>query len=338
VKFDSHIFGLQIWSSHHNVDIPADHNIPPLIPRFLPKLTQILSNYQQDPSHLVSLSIKLLGPISFTDVLSLASEESLIRALQSPAPSANILGLTVVAKAASSPSNAAILSSMKALVEQLITTWLSTPNVEVAGKATRTLGDLLEVDCDRRPSDPGSNEGLEVASRKPPGQGFLWRRLFHDRDVYTSLFSFCDLSTTGTGTGQLDQRQKSLAQARLLRVLPRLATLNFPAISKSHLPEVEKQFDMEDGTEGLLWYAGLEMVDIEEDVLMHFTLIDFYAELLEALSIVEMSPTSMNYLCRLVKTATEENKDLYLSLQSLAEAESSSPELVDLLRRLDEYK
>lgn len=251
--------------------------------------------------------------------MSLASEESLIRALQSSAPSANILGLTVIAKASASPSSSAILSSMKDLVGQFIITWLSSPSVEVGEKATRTLGDLLDVDCEQKATNGLDTHmsGLEIASRTVSGQGLMWRRLFHDQEQYTSIFSLCDLSTMGTGPGQLDQRQKSLAQARLLRILPRMAALDFVAVSKPHLPHIEKLFNMPDDTEGLLWYTGLEMVDTEGDVLMHFTLIDFFAELLESVSIVELSTASMEYLKRLMKTATEKDESLYRSLESL---------------------
>lgn len=76
------------------------------------------------------------------------------------------------------------------------------------------------------------------------------------------------------------------------------------------------------------------MVDIEEDVLMHFTLIDFFVELLESLSTVDLSTAAMDYLKKLMKTATQDDKNLYKSLESLGMAESSSPELVDLINRL----
>ena len=270
--------------------------------------------------------------------MSLASEESLIRALQSSAPSANILALTVIAKASASPSSSAILSSMKGLVGQFIRTWLSSPSVEVGEKATRTLGDILEVDCEHKVTNGLDTHmsGLEIASRTVLGQGFMWRRLFHDQEQYASIFSLCDLSTIGAAPDKLDQRQKSLAQARLLRIMPRLAALDFTAVSKPHLPGVEKQFSMPDSTEGLLWYVGLEMVDIEDDVLMHFTLIDFFAELLQSLSTVDLSAVSMDYLKRLMKTVMENDESMYKSLESLGQAESSSPELVDLMTRLSQ--
>jgi hypothetical protein len=128
----------------------TETNTPPLIPRLLPNLTQILSTYQRDPSILASLAIKLLKPIQFTQALTLASEESLVQALLSPAPSANTLGITVIEKAARSPSDTAILSIMKDVVEAFLRIWLSTPDVGVGEKAAKALGDLLDMDCDRR--------------------------------------------------------------------------------------------------------------------------------------------------------------------------------------------
>lgn len=61
----------------------------------MPPLTQILTTYQHDPAILASLAIKLLKPIPFIQILTLASEDSLIQALRSPAPSANVLAITV---------------------------------------------------------------------------------------------------------------------------------------------------------------------------------------------------------------------------------------------------
>ena len=145
-----------------------------MIPRLLPNLTKILLTYEQDPTILASLTIKLLRPIKFTQALTLASEDALIQALRSPAPSAAILAITIIEKASRSPSDTAILSIMKGVVGSFIQTWLSTPHVEVGEKATRALGDLLEVDCDRR-SSAGIHtkmNGLQLASGMPPGQGY----------------------------------------------------------------------------------------------------------------------------------------------------------------------
>jgi hypothetical protein len=281
--------------------------------------------------------MKLLRPVPFTQALTLASEDALIQALRSPAPAAAILAIAVIEKAARNPSDTAILSIMKGVVENFLRTWLSTPHVEVGEKATKVLGDLLEVDCDRRSSagiDTKMN-GLQLASNIPPGQGLLWRRIFQDREIYDLLFSLCSFHTIGTGEGQLDTRQKSLAQARLLRVLPRLAVLDFQTITHSQFPEIEERYGVDE--QGVLYFAAVDMVNKEEDMLMHITVIDFFAEFLEVMSTTELTKTTMDYLAALMKKVASTDTTLYKSLEAMALSPETSPELVDLLVRLNEY-
>jgi hypothetical protein len=226
---------------------------------------------------------------------------------------------------------------MKGVVENFLRTWLSTPHVEVGEKATKVLGDLLEVDCDRRSSagiDTKMN-GLQLASNIPPGQGLLWRRIFQDREIYDLLFSLCSFHTIGTGEGQLDTRQKSLAQARLLRVLPRLAVLDFQTITHSQFPEIEERYGVDE--QGVLYFAAVDMVNKEEDMLMHITVIDFFAEFLEVMSTTELTKTTMDYLAALMKKVASTDTTLYKSLEAMALSPETSPELVDLLVRLNEY-
>ncbi|CZR65642.1 uncharacterized protein PAC_15542 [Phialocephala subalpina] len=315
----------------------TDANIPPLIPRLLPKLTQILLTYTQDPTILASLSTKLLRPIKFTQALTLASEDALIQALSSPAPAAAILAIAVIEKATRSPGDTAILSIMKGVVEAFLRTWLSTPHVGVGEKATHTLSDLLEVDCDRRTSADLDTKmhGLQLANGMPPGQGLLWRRIFQDREIYDLIFSLCSFTTMGTGEEQLDERQKSLAQARLLRVLPRLAVLDFQTLTRSHFPDVEAQYGIAE--QGLLYFAAVEMVNKEEDLLMHITLIDFFAEFLNFMSRTELTKPTMDYLAALMKKVVGSDPTIYKSLESLATSDETSPELQDLLVKLNEY-
>ena len=293
--------------------------------------------YNEDPTILASLSIKLLRPIPFTQALTLASEDALIQALRSPAPAAAVLAITILHKACRSPGDTAILSIMKGVVEEFVRTWLSTPHVEVGEKATRSLGDLLEVDCDRR-SSAGLNtkmSGLQLASSMPPGQGLLWRRIFHDREIYNLIFSLCSISTTGTDEGQLDARQKSIAQARLLRVLPQLAVLDFQSITRSQFPDIEARYGAPE--KGILSFAAADMIN-KEDVLMHITLIDFYAEFLEMMSLTELTTPTIDYLSALTKRVTGSDTTLYKSLETMALSEETSPELVDLLVKLNKYR
>ncbi|KAI0832274.1 hypothetical protein F5Y06DRAFT_301504 [Hypoxylon sp. FL0890] len=289
----------------------TDANIPPLIPRLLPKITEILKQYQRDPAILCSLAIKLLGPLNFTQILSLASEEALIQALRSPAPSANILAMTVLEKAARSPSDAAILAMMNNLVTTFLAQWLSAPQVEVGEKGSRVLSDLLDVDCDTRPPDGVSVNGMEIAVRKPPGQGLVWRRIFHDRDVYDLILSLCSSVTLST-------QQQSLAQGRLLRVLPRLAALNFRAVTWTDFADLNQRHANFSGNGGLLHFAALHMVD-KEDMLVHLNLIDFFEALLSIQRITPFSTYKMDTLAKLVKDATAQDNVLKAAILTLPE-------------------
>lgn len=227
---------------------------------------------------------------------------------------------------------------MKGVVENFLRTWLSSPHVEVGEKATKALGDLLEVDSDRR-SGAGIDvqmNGMQLASRNPPGQGLLWRRVFQDREIYGLLFSLCSSQTVGNRDGELNERQKSLAQARLLRVLPRLAALDFQKISHTQFPGIEQRYDQQE--RGLLYFAAVDMVNKEEDMLMHVTLIDFFSEFLDTMSTTELTKPAMDYLGALMKRATGSDVALYKSLESLALSPESSPELVDLLVKLSQYQ
>jgi len=225
---------------------------------------------------------------------------------------------------------------MKGVVENFLRTWLSTPHVEVGEKATQVLGDLLEVDCDRRVSADLDTKmsGLQLATGMAPGQGLLWRRISQDREVYDLIFSLCSYDTVGTGEGQLDERQKSLAQARLLRVLPRLAVLNFQAVTRSQFPEIDTKYGSQEP--GLLYFAAVDMVKKEEDMLMHITVIDFFAEFLESMSTTELAKPTMDYLTTLVKKAAGSDPILYKSLEGLATSPETLPELTDLLVKLND--
>ncbi|KAI8626590.1 hypothetical protein F5Y19DRAFT_478453 [Xylariaceae sp. FL1651] len=316
---------LQITGMQH-----PDTNILPLIPRLLPKITGILKQYQHDPAVLCSLAIKLLGPLSFTQILSLASEESLVQALRSPAPSANILAMAVLDKAAVSPSDAAILAAMKNVVASFLTQWLSAPQVEVGEKGSKVLGDLLDVDCETRPPYGVAVSGVEVVVRRPPGQGFMWRRIFHDRDIYSLILSLCSNGPHQNTPGEATAQQLSLAQGRLLRVLPRLAALNFAAVTKTDFPELNHQYAKSENSDGLLHFAALHMID-REDMLMHLSLVDFFEALLSTQRITPFSAYKMDTLRKLYRAATHQDDILKNAILSLPER--TVPEEADELRR-----
>jgi len=296
--------------------------------RFLPKLTAILKQYTEDPAVIVSLTVKLLRPVSFTQVLSLASEESLIQALDSPAPAANILAMTVIHKAAASPTGAAILSAMPQLVAAFIRRWLAAPQVEVGQKGGKVLGDLLDIDCELPPPPPPSTRDApttEIVLRKAPGQGKIWRLLFANKEAYMFLLALCSGRHPDTSG---DPHQLSLAQARLLRVLPRLAALNFQAVSRSGFSAATPAY-LTNGHgggappsngprpgEGLLQFAALRMVD-RSDVLMHLNLVDFFELFVGLMRVTEHSAHKLETVRAMVAEAAAEDEALKEALLTL---------------------
>ncbi|KAK3318074.1 hypothetical protein B0H66DRAFT_224669 [Apodospora peruviana] len=320
----------------------TEANIPPLIGRFLPKLTTILKQYKEDPAVIASLTIKLLGPVSFTQVLSLASEESLIQALDSPAPAANLLAMAVLHKAAASPGDAAILSLMTSLVAAFIRRWLAAPQVEVGQKGGKVLGDLLDIDCELPPpppSDGGVTAQTAIVLRKSTGQGKMWRRIFGDKGMYLFLL---DLLAGRHADTSGDPHQLSLAQGRILRILPRLAALNFQVISQSpftasapvqtngHSRDEEGSSSGSRPGEGLLQFAALHMVD-KSDRLMHLSLVDFFETFVSLMRVTEYSAYKMETIRTLLRQATASDDLIKQSLVSLPER--TVPEEADSLRR-----
>lgn len=305
----------------------------------LPKLTIILKKYTQDPAVIVSLTIKLLGPVSFTQVLSLASEESLIQALDSPAPAANILAMTIIHKAAASPGDAAIFSLMTSLITAFLRRWLAAPAVEVGQKGGKVLGDILDIDCELPPPPPPSPavDAMAMMLRKSPGQGKMWRRIFGDRTTY---FFLLDL-ISGRHPDTANPRQLSLAHGRILRLLPRLAALNFQAVSQSPFtpPTPVHQTNGNSGSsptgfpregEGLLQFAALHMVG-KSDRLVHLNLIDFFEAFVSLMRVTEYSAYKVETIKAILREALTTDPVLKEALERLPEA--TIPEEADSLRR-----
>jgi hypothetical protein len=300
-----------------------ESNIPPLLPTFLPKLTAILRTTPYDPAVIVSISIKLLGPVTFTQILTLADEESLITALRSPSSAANILAMTIIEKASLTPSDAAILSLMTRVIEELVRRWLVAPQVEVGEKGGKVIGDLLDVDCELLPPiGSASTSGSEIMRRRVPGQGRMWKRIFHDKEIFGLVLSICQ---GRDGDTALSEHQVTLAQGRLLRVIPRLASLNFLAVSKSEFPDLTGGPDR-----GILHFAALNMVD-KKDLLMHLTLVDFFETRLALMRISEYSNYKMTTLRALVADATRDDNVLKAAILNLPDR--TVPEEAELLRK-----
>ncbi|CAK7565770.1 MAG: hypothetical protein SEPTF4163_003697 [Sporothrix epigloea] len=337
-----------------------ESNIPPLIPRLLPKVVGVLQNpaavgSEAHAAVLCSIAEKILGPVSFQDALSLASEPVLIAALGADAAAAtNLLAMTVIHKAVGRAprrlgvvENIARLADMKALLAALVVRWLASPAVEVGECGGRVLGDLLDVDCPLPPvryvspasltTANGSLSGIATTSvgppspslRSVPGQGLLWRILLQESAFYTDiLVAICQGSHPSVAG---NQHQQSIAQGRVLRLLPRLATLHLEAVAT--------------GPQSLLTFAALNMVD-KSDALMHLSLIDYYESLVSVLRVVASAqpvPGSgsedgvsnnadyiIEVLRTLLRTATAQDPMLLQSLQTLPDR--TVPEEADELR------
>ncbi|PNY23488.1 Uncharacterized protein TCAP_06540 [Tolypocladium capitatum] len=302
----------------------TEDNIPPLLPTLLPPLTQILKSTTQDPTPALSLTVKLLSPLSFTSTLAIADPPSLLTALRSTLPGANLLALAVIHKAAKAPSDAAILSTLPDVVEELVRCWLDTPDVGVGERAAKVLGDVLETDCEvvhgQGVTGVGSvNDvnGTEIVRRRLPGHARLWRLIFLRRPGLALIQSRC------TPQAAADRPCRSMhaitiSQGRLLRMLPRLAALDVRAVNQTAFPDLFPLpgAAVQDAGCGLLQWATLGMVD-KSDVLMHLTLVDFFETLVSILRVSGRSPEQDHTVKSLLKAAVPDDAELETALRTL---------------------
>lgn len=233
-------------------------------------LSAILPTVQQDPTPVVNLLLRLVKDFSYADVLSLGNvpfTQGL--AVGEHMVAFNRLILALLRKATSLASDAASVAGMLDTMLALVRLWLWTDDTGIAGQCSQLLLDLLKVDQEIQ-TDPD-------AHLPTGGQGLVWKRIFGDRDIYGTFFEVC--SATGPSMVKPNKSHRTLAQARLMEWLPKVGTMDWNTISKSHHPDIEAAYGLQSGT-GLLDFAALHMVDIKDDVLMHISLIDFYSNIL----------------------------------------------------------
>lgn len=199
---------------------------------------------------------------TFSRVLTINPTVDFAAGLSAPSPPINLVTLSLLQKAEGSQTDSDIVAGAPEVVAALIRLWLCTPNTAVAQMALRVFLALL-----------GQHE-------QEPSRSLMWRRVFRDKDIYSSIFSICSLDTVGEH-GQLSKRDKTVAQARLLDFLAK--TGSSAPVRCSQFPEIEAKYKVQDG--GLLGFAAIHMVEIENDVLMHITLINFFVQLLQVSSL-----------------------------------------------------
>jgi hypothetical protein len=298
-------------------------------------LTEILRSTTQDPTPLLSLTVKLLAPLSFSRTLTIADAPSILTALQSPLPGANLLALAILHKAARSPADAAILSTLPELFSELVRRWLDASDVGVGERAARVLGDLLEVDCPAvkdQPHDLAQINGTtstDLVQRSSPGHGRLWRLLFTNQQIFTIIPQLCGSPTAGSDSDEpRTERELSISQGRLLRILPRLATLDIKSVSQTQFPEL---LPLAGSTNhGLLQWAALGMVDMA-DMLMHLSVIDFVETFVSVMRIAVKGDERQEIVKGLVKEAVNGDTELRDALAGLADR--TAEEEAEPLRR-----
>lgn len=241
-------------------------------------LAQLLPTLQQDPTPASKLLLKLLEPYPFSAVLQFDPPVDFIAGLDVSALPFNHLSLSLLEKATAEASSARRLAaSQPAVFLALVRLWLCTEDTGVADKASDVLYGLLNVDLGK----PVAGHHGGGASADSIGlEGAVWKRVFRDRDVYGSFFSICSLDFHQHDIA-LSKNRKTIAQARLMEWLPKVGALDWASISENH-PIAEEQKSLGRGDQSLLHFAAVHMVDYKRDVLMHRSLIGFYADLIRS--------------------------------------------------------
>ena len=239
----------------------------------LNKLSELLPTLRQDPTPATSLTITLILPerFNFTRVLSITPPVDFVAGLTSPLSCINLATLCLLETAKYRTSDIGIVAGEVEVVGSLIKLWLCTHDTTVARKAHHVLLNLLVSDRLNHDLIPPPVGHVE---RGGVNEALLWRRILRDKDIYGSMFSICSLTTAGQA-GQPSKRHKTVAQARLFDMILDIEAEPFRI---SQMPEVEQRYGVTSG--GLLHFAAIHMVDFQDDVLMHMTLIDFFINLL----------------------------------------------------------
>lgn len=238
-------------------------------PLFL-QIAALLPKLQQDPSPLIHFVTKLAAPYRFEHIKEVDFEIG----LDLQATPVHSLILTLLEKAAAGSNDAQALANRPAVMAAVVRLWLCASDSGVATQAERLLTSLLHA---------SKNEPAAISEETPLhtyGAGPMWRRLFTDRDIVSLYYHYTSLKTlTNPPLPLLNKRDKTIAQARLLNWLPKVGALDWSTITIPHGVEIEKEIGL-DENQGLLHYASQKMVDAEDDILMHMTLINFYRDLI----------------------------------------------------------
>ncbi|KAF2097015.1 hypothetical protein NA57DRAFT_77266 [Rhizodiscina lignyota] len=237
------------------------------------QLYQLLPLLREDPTPVNDLLQTLLEPWPLDIVLQIEPPVDFAAGLDLRAKPFHSLTLSLLEKGISDIASARRLAATQPEVfSSLLKLWLGTDESGVAQKAGLIVFGLLKADKELDGSGILPSADDDLAADNP-----IWRRIFRDPNVYGLLYSTMDLKKQSN----MSKNQRTLAQARLMEFLPKLGALDWNAAVESHLPDVESTHGLKAGQEGLLHFAAIHMVDVKGDVLMHRSLINFFADLIQ---------------------------------------------------------
>lgn len=238
----------------------------------------LLRTSQHDLEPLVRFLSDAIELVSFDDLRTSIPVEVVTEGLSSAVPAIQGLSLSYLKTAAQSPSGAASVANDAALVRGLIKVFLTSKSTDIGGtKALETILLLLSVDNPEEVTTVSNNGAVGQTS----GQGLLWRRIFHDDNIYGLFFQFTSDQDAGH---DLSRSDITTAQARLLDFVSGIAKMRWDAIHDSKRPYIQASssspFRGNVRERSLLKYATLTMVD-RTDPLMTNILVNFLTTLLQ---------------------------------------------------------
>lgn len=238
--YNAHLFytvATQVTDANRNV----------LAGAMLPQLVTVLRLGHRDPQPALDLIQKLMKDLHLNDILNLANEDEIVQLLSSPHTGLNMLGLDIVHKARKNSLDCAHLASTEFLFSETINTWIMNENTTVGTKATHLLGDILEMDCASKVSMKGHPSMLLKQTDVDPGEldrngyGAVWLRMWEVDPPRQGIMGIIRSATRLDPHGpdqeisESEYRDASIAQGRLMDLLPRLVNLEPMMVLRSNL-------------------------------------------------------------------------------------------------------
>lgn len=235
-------------------DLPNNAFSPQQRQYLIMKIYSTLPHIGPDAT-LIRLLKQVLEPVPLSALLGIEPPLDLTTGLDLDATDYHDVCLSLLEKA-DTESAQKLATLQRDVYASLVKLWLCVPNEGTGLHAARVLANLINV-----------------------GREKVLKRLFRDKDIYEVILSLCTLNSDKYTN--LSKPRTTIAQSRLLKLLPVIAKLEWRVIAASHHPELEAQYGLTSG-QGLLDFAALKMVDYRDDLLMHQQLIEFYTSLLHS--------------------------------------------------------